>query len=208
MTKLFQPLQSLEARGTLIDGLVIRNRKRIPHLIRQAHPRQPDTPAQLEHRSLVTALSRAWQHDSAFLRTIWTTFTHRPKATLYHDYLRNNFARLRQHHLPATDPFDTPAGSLPSVIGPSWVYGDRSIRITARPTPLGVVRFAFLMIQTWNGAAYGTLWYQTWFEAHETAVIPHDSNPIPPGTYRAAFQYIDRYGRNGASALSAQFTIH
>lgn len=73
MAKVVQPLMSLEARGKM-GGLIYNSWRSLSTVKAYRSPTQPDTPAQLQARALLTDVSRYWSSLSTAQRSAWAQY--------------------------------------------------------------------------------------------------------------------------------------
>lgn len=151
MTKQSYPYFSARASGTLIPGLTTRNTRGQPHLIRQAIPQKPRSPAQKTNAEFLLALAQAWTYNHVIAEPTWKTVAEDPKQDAYHNYVSYNMKRKAMNLWPTLKYPEDPASTANNADSPSTIIYERAFSITANPhtsTPIAFIAYNISLAYT------------------------------------------------------------
>jgi len=138
MVKVYSPLMSLEAAGSLAQTITYYRSVRHQAVKRRGKPLNPRSPKQTAIRSLMTHLSRTWSSLSSLEKESWRVCLEPSTASPYYSYLGHNQRRWQRKKPPTRLYPAAEASMASSAHGFScFPHGDATnIRITNRAPPI------------------------------------------------------------------------
>lgn len=139
MVKVYGPMMSLDASGTLSDAVTFSKWKGRSYVRERTIPSNPQTGPQTGRRAMLSFLSKQWQTIPAVTQTTWQPVADELNASLFNAYLHINMRRWHNFKGPdiAWPITETgPDGTLAKT--PTATWEENRIELSAQLITLGI----------------------------------------------------------------------
>jgi len=198
MARTTAPLFSLDASGTLANAVVFSKWRGRQYVRRHTRPKNPQTPAQLGMRSMLSFLTKEWASALNVSPTPWIIPAANDNVSPINSYVKMNMANWRLNIPPTVDGvIDT--GALTNAITMVLTGGQRNVLVSVTPAndtdtwSIAIFRSTNVIVTVnWNLCV---------------AVIPVDGTnarlwtdaPLPAGTYHYRAQALGLNSQRGTA---------
>jgi len=130
MVRLYGPLMSLDASGTIADAVTFSKWKGRNYARQRVIPSNPNSVSQVSVRAMMKFLSQAWAALTAGDKADWQTRADQTNISTFNAFIAYNLARWRTFKLPSkTDPADE-TGVAPAAPTTTVTAGVRELQLS------------------------------------------------------------------------------
>lgn len=207
MVRLYGPLMSLDASGTIADAVTFSKWKGRNYARQRVIPANPQAALQVGTRAMLAGLSKAWTLLSATQKGYWDDLGKASSISPFNAFVQFNQLRFGQFKPPVYNPDDTnESGAVPTGVTATFTAGVRSatavIAYTAPNTAFTTSIFRSLVTPVVIGR--DTLVY-AFLHPSDPSVTWVDT-PLAAGTYYY-WAYWSLHDGNTWSNIGAQSTV-
>lgn len=131
MVRLYGPLMSLDASGTIANAVTFSKWKGRNYARQRVIPANPQSGSQTGMRAMLAGLSKAWANLTALQQSYWADLGSASSVSPFNAFVGFNQSRWRQAKGPAIDPTDVSADdTLPEDGARSATGGPRCVNIS------------------------------------------------------------------------------
>jgi len=139
MVKLYAPLFSLGASGTIGKAVTYSNWKGIAYARQRVVPANPKTVLQVSVRAMMRFLSQAWTDIGSTPQGSWDAPAAATNVSPFNAYIKHNLQRWREFQAPSQTHPAPETGTEPTATLDSAVGGDSYIDVTMTITTMSDV---------------------------------------------------------------------
>lgn len=206
MVKVTGPLNSEGASGSIGKALTISSYKGKAYIRRHVTPKNPNSPAQLAMRAMLSFLASQWATLTPADQATWTTLAEQTGIEPFNAYVAHNQARWHRLKTPTKTYPDTPSPPTPNapVVTAAGDVHHASLDIVPglHPPDWGYT------IHRQKGGAFLLQWSNLVavipFAAYHT---PFEDAPLDAGTYSYKLRAFHHEGGNSATSANKTATV-
>lgn len=148
MVKVYGPMMSLDASGTLADAITFSKWKGRNYVRERVIPSNPQSGAQVGRRALWTFLTQNWAGLTAGQQSSWQVLADEIVASRFNAYLRDNMQHWHNYIPPTADAGRAEAGIGSDRVLSAAAWEQNRIKISSTATTAN---------QQWGMVIYGSL---------------------------------------------------
>ena len=130
MVRVYAPLMSMDASGTLADAATFSKWKCRNYVRQRVVPANPNSGPQMSVRAMMRFLSQAWDALSAANKATWQTRADQTIISTFNAFTSYNLARWRSFKAPSKEDPATEVGAAPTAPTTTVTAGVRELQLS------------------------------------------------------------------------------
>ncbi len=183
MVKVYGPMMSLDASGSIADALTFSKWKGRSYVRQRVVPANPRSPLQVSVRAMLKFLSQAWVNVGSTPQASWEDLADASAISPFNAYIGKNQQRWREFQAPSQTHPAAETGTEPVATLDSATGGVRHIDLEFTITTLNDAWGVMIFRSTTSTFATAISNCIAVLEVDQTGTLVYTDSNLTPGTY-------------------------